>query len=592
MVRQCCIAAVGLALGFAPVLRAQRPGAGEVHISQRDYRLAPVVIRATSNSVSLDVVVRDRNGLPVAGLRREDFRILDNGEPRPLASFQVASAPAPPAPGNHPGAAPSNSTPAPAVANRPPRYLALYFDDVNTDNKALQQARNAALRFVMEALGPADRAAVLTGSGGVSQEFTADHARLQAAIAAVRTHPRAEAHSPGCLRITAYQAYLIVNHLDPSALAAAMANQTQCDQQVGIVDDYTGKPVSSIIPAADAASMTVSGTAEAVWGQARAASIATLQSLQDAVDYTGRQPGQRELILASGGFLAGTLEGAQDEIIQMALHRQVTINSLEARGLYTEGPGLPIDEVSGLEQIPEAMYHFEETSKLSQEFEEESAMSNLAQSTGGLLFHNNNDLTLGFYRLGLTAATTYELSFAPQDLAHDGKFHRLKVEVTPDQHYTVEARRGYFAPSPEGSAADPQQAPQETIDAAMRSGTPAAGLPATVRVSALAAQDGPAAGVHVHLDVSGLPFRKDQSRERERLIFTAGIFDSTGKLVSGKQAEMDLALKDSTWRAMKANGLNASFSLAAPAGNYQVRCVIEDLNQRRLYAIAEPVVLQ
>ncbi|HET9784127.1 MAG TPA: VWA domain-containing protein, partial [Terriglobales bacterium] len=491
MVRKRCMVAVGFLLGCASMLGAQRPGADEVHISQRDYQLVPVVIRANSNSVSLDVVVRDRGGLPVAGLKREAFRILDDGEPRPLASFQVESAPAPPASAGS-GTASAKSTPAPAAVNRPPRYLALYFDDVNTDNKALEQARNGALRFVHEALGPADHAAVLTGSGVVSQEFTADHARLQAAIAAVRAHPRAAPHSSGCLRITAYQAYLIVNHLDPSALAAAMANQSQCDEQVGIVDDYTGKPVSSIIPAADAASMTVSGTAEAVWGQARAASIATLHSLEDAVDYTGRQPGERELIFASGGFLTGTLEGAQDEIIQMALRRQVTINSLEARGLYTEGPGLPIDEVSELEKIPEAMYHFQETSKLSEEFEEESAMSNLAQSTGGLLFHNNNDLTLGFYRLGLTASTTYELSFAPQNLVHDGKFHQLKVEVTPDQHYTIEARRGYFAPSPESSAADPQEA----IDAAMRSGTPASGLPATVRVSSLAAQDGPAAGVH------------------------------------------------------------------------------------------------
>ncbi|HEY8054371.1 MAG TPA: VWA domain-containing protein [Terriglobales bacterium] len=580
--------AVGLVLGWASALSAQRPGPGEVHITQRDYRLAPLVIQTTANSVTLDVVVRDRNGLPVSGLQRQEFRILDNGQPRPLASFQVQTAPAPPSPSGHPGTVSPASTPAPSAVNTPPRYLALYFDDVNTDNKALQQARNAALRFVQEALGLSDHAAVLTGSGSVSQEFTTDHARLQAAIAAVRAHPRAETHSPGCLRITAYQAYLIANHLDPSALAAAMANQSQCDNQAGIVDDYTGKSAATIIPGGDAAAMTVSGTVAEVWDQARAASIATLHSLEDAVDYTGRQPGERELILASSGFLSGTLEGTQDEIIQMALHRQVTINSLEARGLYTEGPGLPIDEVSELEKIPEAMYHFQETSKLSEEFEEESAMSNLAQSTGGLLFHNNNDLTLGFYRLGLTAATTYELSFAPQDLVHDGKFHKLKVEVTPDQHYTVEARHGYFAPAPENAAADPQAA----VDAAMRSGHPAEGLPASVRVSAETAPAGPTATVHLRLDVSGVPFRKDQGREFEHLVFVAGLFDAQGNLVSGKRAEMDLALKDNSWRAMKANGLNASFSLSAPSGSYHVRCVIAEQNQGKLYAITEPVVLQ
>ena len=160
--------AVGLVLGGVSALPAQRPGPGEVHITQRDYRLAPLVIQTTANSVSLDVVVRDRNGLPVSGIQRQEFRILDNGQPRPLASFQVQTAPAPPSPSGHPGTISPASTPAPSAVNAPPRYLALYFDDVNTDNKALQQARNAALRFVQEALGPSDHAAVLTGSGSVS----------------------------------------------------------------------------------------------------------------------------------------------------------------------------------------------------------------------------------------------------------------------------------------------------------------------------------------------------------------------------------------------------------------------------------------
>ncbi len=48
----------------------------------------------------------------------------------------------------------------------------------------------------------------------------------------------------------------------------------------------------------------------------------------------------------------------------------------------------------------------------------------------------------------------YVLAFAPNDLKDDGKFHGLKVKLA-EKHdgYSVQARRGYFAPRNEGEAA-------------------------------------------------------------------------------------------------------------------------------------------
>ncbi|MER3429265.1 MAG: hypothetical protein C4334_14465 [Pyrinomonas sp.] len=47
------------------------------------------VIRVETDLVLVDVTVTDHQGLPVRGLRAEDFRIYDDGEERPVAFFNV-----------------------------------------------------------------------------------------------------------------------------------------------------------------------------------------------------------------------------------------------------------------------------------------------------------------------------------------------------------------------------------------------------------------------------------------------------------------------------------------------------------------------
>lgn len=55
------------------------------------------VFRATTKLVQLSVIAQDKNGVPVADLRREDFTILDNGSPQEIRVFLTEAAdPAPP----------------------------------------------------------------------------------------------------------------------------------------------------------------------------------------------------------------------------------------------------------------------------------------------------------------------------------------------------------------------------------------------------------------------------------------------------------------------------------------------------------------
>jgi hypothetical protein len=55
-------------------------------------------------------------------------------------------------------------------------------------------------------------------------------------------------------------------------------------------------------------------------------------------------------------------------------------------------------------------------------------MADLAYSTGGIYFHNNNDLEEGFRQTAERPEYIYVLGFLTQKL--DSKFHKLKVTVT------------------------------------------------------------------------------------------------------------------------------------------------------------------
>ena len=149
-------------------------------------------------------------------------------------------------------------------------------------------------------------------------------------------------------------------------------------------------------------------------------------------------PGRRVLVMASSGFLSGTLESAREDIINRALHGDVVINSLDAKGLYTQDTGMPVGGMPVRSMIAR------QSQRTRPQWARNDTMAILAASTGGLFFQNNNDLDLGLRELGLLPEYSYSLAFAPPG-APDGKYHTLKVRLKQSRGYEVQARPGYFA---------------------------------------------------------------------------------------------------------------------------------------------------
>jgi VWFA-related protein len=576
----------------APLPQTFSPG--EVRISSRPYQPRPL-LRLESRLVQLEVVVRDSRGRAVPGLTKDDFAVFDVGKKRELTAFSVETFTA--ATGEAPnsvntpsdaGAQPTAPQPAALVQNRAiVRWIGLLFDDINTAPGDLAHAKIASSRFIKEAVRSGDRIAVFTTSSGRASEFTNDSAAILAAMKKVQSHPHI---SPGgvaqCPRMTAYDAYQIVKG-DPAAMKAKVMEACSCVGGGGCPRTIEGLPDNdfmNLTPTNPTASNPYGGSgiptnildavlaqAQQTWDQARMASQVTLDAIKSNLDQLARLPGKRMLLLASSGFLSGMLDDEQDSIINEAVRTSVVINSLDAKGLYAEAPGTPLNESVESVELPVSTMIFQMRTLGDRLEELDSPLARFAESTGGLLFRNNNDLDLGFHQLGILPSCTYLLGFTP---AEDGKYHKIKVELKNASHDFVQVRPGYFAPT---TAASGQPGAGEKLDALMRGSGEKTELSSTITEKLGAANSGsPQLTIQAHIDIQKLPFDQQKDRHVQKLTFVAALFDPQGNFVTGKEADMELALKPESFDRFSKTGITGVMQLEVPPGTYRLRIVVQE----------------
>jgi len=179
------LAGVGASLAWA--LQGSKPPQAEMAASKSTFK-----ITAERNLVVVRVVVRDASGKAVTGLKKEDFRLFDNGKLQIISTFSVEAPEAKGTPATEQTAAPAASsavTQAEHPVVIPERFVALFFDDLHIAFDDLVRTRDAAIRYISTNLGPADRVGLFTMAGATLLDFTADRQKLRGALLGLRQQP-------------------------------------------------------------------------------------------------------------------------------------------------------------------------------------------------------------------------------------------------------------------------------------------------------------------------------------------------------------------------------------------------------------------
>ena len=583
--------AVGVSL-LALTALGQTLSPDEVRISSRPYQPQSQVLRAESRLVRIGAVVRDNKGRIVPGLKREDFAIYDDGKQQSLSSFSVehrqvfdaSGAVVPPA---------STQPNAQSSAQPRPRYVALYFDDLNTEFGEMRHVQLAAENFLRTGIGPNDRIALFTASGLQTVSFTPNAPEIISAVEELKFHGRA-IKSSGCPRITPYDAYVISTEPNPpitrevpgmpSPSEGSPTYQAVLTEAIKCNCADTGNFGDGGTCAANQRQVIVAESRQ-IWDSVRQMSLDTLNSLHAAVDFLADRPGARVLVLASSGFLAGTLEDQVDSILSDALHAGIVINSLDAKGLvtYTETE----DRNDGAYQ---AVYRAQSFGQSMMTLT--AAMVDFAVGTGGRFFHNRNDLAAGYYSLAAAPETEYLLGFVPGKEKFNAKFHKLKVIVSAPGKFNVQARPGYFAPTKETKESN-EPTPEVKIDAEVRGSDERSDFPLSVNERRVTASNGGRElSVQTRVDIQKLPFDRKEDRRVDMLTFVIALFDPQGKMVAGKEAQMQFALKPESFERFSKSGISGAMSLEAPPGSYRLRVVVEEALHNEMSATSQQVQIQ
>lgn len=458
-------------------------------------------VRVRSDLVQMDVVVRDAKGRVVGGMTRADFQVYDKGRPQEIGQFAIVSASgAAPAESPVPSSAPVPGSSSPAAVVAPPRFIGLFFDDRGTPFADLRYAQNAAEKFVRKDLRAGDKVGVFTASGSATLDFTDEASKLLAAIESVRPQPlNVPMVRPSCVQypLGPYAAYLIADQTD-----------------LATVDLYTCRNASfSAHPDVPETPAELQVQAETILSSANIATKFTLEALGSLITHLAGMSGSRILVLASSGFFTETAHAQIDELTDEALAGNVVINSLDAKGLVARAPGGSTED-SPILKVPASQ---EEKQLLRKQRDSmDDVMVVLARDTGGIFFHNNNDLDLGLREMAAVPDVSYRLGFSPEHLRPDGEFHALKVKLAIPGPFEIQSRRGYFAPTPATTKA------KNEIDAlndeVMKSDQRNA-LPAEVGAEAGRLPAGGAGfQVSLRVDPRALAFRKDHGKHLDRLV--------------------------------------------------------------------------
>jgi VWFA-related protein len=421
--------------------QATQPAAPKGAGNQQAVRTKDIDATAVT-AIVVDVVVRDRDGNPVTGLTANDFELIEDKVPQEIGSFTAVNRPATDAPAPAQAAPAAATAPASTATTQAPQVIALLFDRLTPDAKAL--AHKAAVNYVGN--GAVSRNVV--GLFGIDlslifyQPFTRDGDLLRKGIEdAIGRATSGSGNSRAGATRAQQLADQAQNTLDTQSAAAG---------QGGGVD-------AAAAANAQFASMTSRIAQQFESLESDEEGYSTANALLAIVSSMKAIPGRKSVVFFSEGLsITSNVQSRFQSVVAAANRANVSIYPMDAAGLRTESTltetheGVNAAANRTLNANPtrdrndRPMTEALEKNEALLRADPHSGLGLLADQTGGFLIANSNDLRDGFGRIDTDMRNYYVLTYVPKNTNFDGKFRNIDVKVRKSG-VRVRSRKGYYA---------------------------------------------------------------------------------------------------------------------------------------------------
>ncbi len=514
--------------------------------SQDLYRL-----RVESELVLVNVVVRDKRGKPVTGLKAEDFTLLEEGKPQKISSFDFENLDTTPlVAGAGPASGPNQQSSAetsPAQAAKPSspmisrkdaedalsnkRVIVLFFDLSSMSPDETQRAVDSARNYIDKKMTAADMISIISMASSLrlDQDFTADRARLLRVLKRF-THSEGQGMDAG-----------------PTGDADGIA-------ETG--DAYTPD--------------------ETEYNQFN--TDRKLQAIQSICQVLAKFNQKKSVIYFSSGMTQTGIENeaALRAAVNTAVKANVAIYTLDARGLEAMPPG---GSAATASLRGTAMYSGAAVqNQLDANFASQETLTTLSSDTGGKAFLDSNDLGQVFDRVLRDTSVYYVLGYKSNNPVKDGRYRRIQVKVNRPG-LNLDFRKGYYAPKDfqHFNAEDKNQQMEEEL---------ASELPNTDVALYMAASyfrlDDRKFYVPVSLVVPGsqIPFTQGGDKDKASLDFIGEVIDQLNRSVGSMRETVKLSL-DASQQVRRKNVQYSTGFVLAP-GKFRFKFVVRENQSGRL----------
>ena len=530
-------------------------------------------VRVSTHMVLVDVVVTDKQGKPVNGLRPEDFVVEENGKVQKISSLTTPAE-------NAPAAAPQLP---PGIYSNRPEYRSpggpitvMLLDALNTPFTNQGYARRQMLAFVQQQFKPTDRMAVfaLTGPLTVLQDLTSDPQVLYAALQRYKPQSQ-EFESSGRPATSAANGTAttasVVTSLDAST-PPLVDNSSSASLR--------GGSASSAISSVQAA-LQAFEEAQAAYAQEQRA-VMTLSALGSLARMLGGLPGRKNLIWVTGELPFSFIP--EDRVMTEAELGE-ELPSMETRrvGEHAAGNYAATFRSSHAEEIRQisarlstaqvAVYPVDARGlSISTEVDSQETMREMARETGGRAYVNQNEIRVGVERAFADESAAYSLGYYPENKKYDGKYRSIKVKVKREG-VEIHSRRGYYA-------VDPTQTKgynaQQEVASALGDNAPSTLVAFSAQVKPPSANSVPnKIGVTYLVDASTLSAEDASGGKHMNVVFYATIFSPAGKIVANTSQKVDQTFDANTYQQIVQKGLMLHLDVDPQPG--QLRLAVQDV---------------